>query len=82
MHPGERLVLQLGVDLVWTATSSDPAVISRVVNILTVRGSQGVYEAHAAGKATLAAIGDAACRQTTPPCMVPSRLFQIQVIVQ
>ncbi|HEX9116948.1 MAG TPA: hypothetical protein VGA61_12840 [Anaerolineae bacterium] len=82
MNPGERFSLQLGDDLEWSVTSSDPAVLSRVVNILAVRGSQGVYEAHQPGQATLSATGDAACRKAKPPCMVPSRAFSIRVTVQ
>jgi hypothetical protein len=53
-----------------------------VVNITVVRGAQGVYEAHQTGGTTLTATGDPVCRQSQPPCAIPSRLFEIQVTVQ
>jgi hypothetical protein len=59
----------------------DPAVVSRVVNVLTIRGSQGLYEARQPGRTTLNATGDPICRQAQPPCGAPSRLFRLQVVV-
>jgi hypothetical protein len=82
LHPGDRFLLALGEGYDWTVTIGDPAIVSRVPNILPVRGAQGVYEAHTAGQTTLTATGDPACRKAQPPCMMPSRQFQVQIIVQ
>jgi hypothetical protein len=82
LHAGERFLLKLGEGYNWTVTIADQSIISRVVNITVVRGAQGVYEAHQAGSTTLTATGDPVCRQSKPPCAMPSRLFQINVVVQ
>ena len=79
---GQRFLLALGNDLDWTVTVGDPAVVSRVVNIMVVRGAQGVYVANAPGETTLSATGDAPCRKATPPCAVSSRAFRIRIIVR
>jgi hypothetical protein len=79
---GEQFLLKLGEDYNWAVTIADPTVVSRVVNITVVRGAQGVYEAHQPGSTQLTATGDPVCRQSQPPCTAPSRLFQIQIIVQ
>ena len=81
LHPGDRFVLSLGEGYDWTVTSSDQNVVHRVINIMPVRGSQGVYEAGSAGTATLSAAGDPLCRQSQPPCMLPSIQFELKVIV-
>jgi photosystem II stability/assembly factor-like uncharacterized protein len=81
LRAGQRFLLDLGADYNWTVTVDDPAVVSRVVNVLTIRGSQGLYEAHQPGRTTLSATGDPICRQAQPPCGAPSRLFRLQVVV-
>ena len=57
-------------------------IVSRVIGITVVRGAQGVYVAHQPGSTQLTAAGDPVCRQSQPPCGAPSRLFQIQIVVQ
>ena len=79
---GERILLQLGEEYTWTVAPDDAGVISRVVNVTTIRGSQGLYEAHKPGKTTLRATGDPQCRTAQPPCAAPSRTFTIDVVVQ
>jgi len=81
MHVGERFLLSLGDGYDWRVTPADPTVISRVVNVLTIRGSQGLYEAHKPGQTELTATGDPTCRQARPPCAAPSRVFRVQVVV-
>jgi carboxyl-terminal processing protease len=82
LHVDEQFLLKLGEEYDWTVTVADQSIVSRVVNITVVRGAQGVYEAHKAGSTTLTATGDPVCRQSQPPCAMPSRLFQINVVVQ
>jgi hypothetical protein len=61
---------------------ANPSVVSRVVNILVVQGAQGVYEAKQPGQTTLSAVGEPPCRKSTPPCMAPSRIFRMTIVVQ
>jgi hypothetical protein len=87
MHVGERFLLNLGLGgelepYDWQAVPTDPSIVSRVPNVLTVRGSQGLYEAHKPGQTELTATGEAQCRQLQPPCAVPSRSFNVTVQVE
>lgn len=82
LTPGDRFLLELGDQYNWTVTVADPSVVSRVVNITVVKGAQGVYQALKAGNTMLTATGDPLCRQSTPPCELPSILFTLQIVVQ
>lgn len=79
---GESFLLQLGDEYIWDINLSDPTVISRVKNIAVIRGAQGVYETLKAGTVTLSASGDPLCRQATPPCGMPTVLYQVNIVVQ
>jgi hypothetical protein len=79
---GQRFLLDLGDQYNWQVNVADQSVVSRVVNITVIRGAQGVYEAHQAGQTTLEASGDPPCRLAQPPCMIPSIIFQVTVVVQ
>jgi hypothetical protein len=78
---GQSFLLKLGEDYDWQVTASDQNVVSRARNIAVVRGAQGVYDAHQAGTVTLTASGDPACRQSQPPCAMPSMLFTVTIVV-
>jgi hypothetical protein len=82
LRVGESFLLKLGEDYDWTPIVADQTIVSRAMNIAVIRGAQGVYDAHKAGKTTLTATGDPVCRQATPPCEQPSRTFTIQIVVQ
>ncbi len=82
MQVGQRFLLDLGETYTWTFSIDDPSILSRVPNILTIQGSQGLFEAYAAGTTRLHAAGDPACRQSTPACEMPSMAYQIQITVQ
>ncbi|VVB97406.1 Uncharacterised protein [uncultured archaeon] len=77
----ETFLLKLGEGYDWNISIDDQSVISREVNVLVVRGAQGIYRAHIPGNATLTAVGDPACRKAVPPCAAPSRLFRLYVVV-
>jgi hypothetical protein len=79
---GESFLLKLGEGYDWSVVSADPTIVSRVVNVMVVRGAQGLYRAHKIGATTLTATGDPACRHAQRPCEMPSREFHIQVVVQ
>lgn len=82
LHVGQRFLLELGEGYIWTVDIDHPLVVSRVVNVLTIRGSQGLYEALSPGYAALTAVGDLACRSAQPPCEAPSRVFELYITVQ
>jgi hypothetical protein len=81
LRVGDRFLLNLGDPYIWNVSVADPSIVSRVVNIAVIRGAQGVYEAHTAGETRLEAVGDLACRQSRPPCLAPSRLFRLTIVV-
>ncbi len=82
LHPGDRFVMMLGDAYNWEVTPADQNIVSRVVNITPLRGSQGVYEAHQVGQTTIEASGDPMCRGSQPPCMMPSIIFTLKVVVE
>lgn len=82
LQAGERFLLKLGEDYDWTVTVADQTIVSRVMNVMVVRGAQGLYEAQKPGTTTLTASGDPVCRQSQPPCAMPSRLFEITVVAK
>ena len=54
---GQRFLLNLGEEVDWTVDVADQTIVSRVVNIAVIRGTQGVYQAHKVGHTTLNAAG-------------------------
>ncbi len=81
LHVGDRFLLDLGEGFDWQVNVADPTIVSRVVNVLVIRGAQGIDEAKQPGTTTLTATGDPPCRKAQPPCGAPSRLFRIRVTV-
>lgn len=80
---GDRFLLNLGMDVYqWSLDIPDQTVLSRVKNVMTIKGSQGLFEALKPGTTTLTADGNPLCANETPACKMPSRLFKITVIVQ
>ena len=82
INTGDSFLLQLGENYNWDISISDPAVLSRIVNIAVIKGAQGVYSAHQPGTVTLTAVGDPLCRQSQPPCMMPSIQFKVTIVVK
>jgi hypothetical protein len=78
---GDTFLLDLGNNYDWQIVVDHPEIVSRVVNIIVVRGAQGVYKALASGSAQLTATGDPTCRQSKPPCAAPSLLFKLNIVV-
>jgi hypothetical protein len=77
----ERFLLKLGEGYDWNITIDDQTVLRRVVNVLVVRGAQGIYVANKPGRVALTAVGDPVCRKANPPCEAPSRIFKLYVVV-
>jgi hypothetical protein len=82
MHVGESFLLKLGTAYDWTVIPLDQDIIRREPNVLTVIGSQGLYQAHKVGRTQISATGDPPCRQSQPPCEMPSRGFLLDVVVE
>lgn len=81
LRVGETFLLYLGQDRNWTVSVDNTAVVTRVMSVVVIQGAQGIYEARAAGRAVLTATGDLPCRSVQPPCLAPSLLFRITVVV-
>ena len=81
LHVGQDFLLKLGETYNWDVQIDNQTVVSRVMNIMVVRGAQGIYDAHVPGNATLSAAGDPQCRSATPACAMPSILFQLHIRV-
>jgi len=80
---GQSFLLNLGMDIYdWNPSISNPDVLGRVMGVLTIKGSQGLFEGKMPGSATLQAEGNPLCASSTPPCMMPSMLFRVEVVVQ
>lgn len=79
---GERVLVELGVGLIWTVRVADQTVLVRVPGVALILGAQGLYTAARSGSTLVAGVGDAACRTAVPPCMVPSRAFSVTVVVR
>ncbi|MBF6604466.1 MAG: hypothetical protein IVW53_02660 [Chloroflexi bacterium] len=79
---GERVLVELGVGLVWNVRVADQTVLVRVPGVALILGAQGLYTAAKPGSTLVAGVGDAACRTAVPPCMVPSRAFSVTVVVR
>ena len=81
LHTGESFLLKLGEMYNWDIQMDNQTVASRAMNIMVVRGAQGVYDAHNPGQAILTGTGDPLCRSSVPACMMPSILFKLNVTV-
>jgi hypothetical protein len=83
MKAGDSFLLNLGTDMYdWTVSIDNENVLHLKMGVMVIQGAQGIYDALAPGTATLTATGDPLCRQTRPPCMMPSILFSVTVVVE
>ncbi len=82
LKPGDRFLLSLDAYYDWTVTVDDPTIVGRLTGVAGPTGSQGAFQALAAGQTTLSAMGDPPCRQVKPACGAPSRLFRVTVVVR
>jgi hypothetical protein len=78
---GQRFVLRLGEGYNWSLGLEGSGVVSKVKNLMMVRGAQGVFVAEQVGKTELNAAGEPVCRSSVPACGQPSILFKITIEV-
>ncbi len=82
LQVGQEFLLYLGMEnFIWTVTIENPDIVSRVMGVMPIRGAQGIFRANKPGQTALSAIGDPPCRQSVPPCMMPSLAFQVELVV-
>jgi len=81
LRVNETFLLKLGEGYDWNISIDDQTIFSRVMNVLVVRGAQGIYVAHRPGNATLTSVGSPECLKSQPPCTRPSILFKVFVVV-
>ncbi len=81
LRVGDRFLLKLGDDFIWSATVSDQSVVRRVPNILVVHGAQGVYEALREGETDLNATGTPNC-PPQQPCPQIAVAFHVHLVVK
>lgn len=82
LRVGERLLLNLGEGGAWAVEIADPRVLGPLADASIPEGTQGVFEAHAAGTTALTAVNAPACLQARPPCKLPIRTFEVTVVVK
>ncbi|MGH9825467.1 MAG: hypothetical protein ACREDR_19720 [Blastocatellia bacterium] len=82
---GDHLFVYLGTLYNWSFPPDQPYntnVIAPVPGVGTlIIGAQALLETVNPGQTTLTLDGDPICRNSTPPCEIPSIRFQITVIV-
>src|SRR5207245_3273202 len=69
LKKGQSFLLKLGDSHDWSVDISNQTVVSRVMNVMVIRGAQGLYQAHNIGTTTLASTGDTVCYKETPRCL-------------
>jgi hypothetical protein len=81
LHTDESFLLKLADMYNWNIKIDNQTVVSRAMNVMVVKGAQGVYDAHNSGQAVLTGVGDPRCLTSVPSCKMSSILFKINVTV-
>src|SRR5713226_2256398 len=81
LKKGESFLLKLGETHDWTVDIANQTVVSRVMNVMVVKGAQGLYQANNIGDTTLTAVGDPPCYKKIPRCLAPSIMFRLDINV-
>lgn len=74
---GEQFLLAIGGNFNWSVDLINQSMIVRVPTLIEIPGSQGIFEAVASGKATLAALGEPDCNK----CVEPPAHFAVTLII-
>ncbi|HEX5416437.1 MAG TPA: hypothetical protein VFZ25_12280 [Chloroflexota bacterium] len=82
LHKGEQFLLRLPEGYNWKVSIANPAIVSYATGFAAPGGASGLYVAKETGQTTFSATGDPICRSANPPCALPSRLFQVTIVVQ
>jgi hypothetical protein len=74
LHVGDRIWLNLDPGYDWSVSFGNPTVVGSAEYLY-------VY-ALSSGTSSVTALGNPKCANSTPPCLAPSIVFTITVIVQ
>lgn len=77
---GTQVVVALDGGQEWAVQVDDAGVLSVVADAALPAGTQAVYVAAQPGQTTITVINDPPCAHTYPRCLMPSLLFQVQII--
>lgn len=78
----QEFLVALDTTYEWNWSFSDPAAFDPVPVQLPLLGAQGVFRAGVPGEYTLTAKGDPLCSKVTPPCKLPSKFIEVQLVVK
>lgn len=80
---GDKFQVLLKADAYeWAVTDYDANLIPKLSNEPAPAGSQGIFQAVKSGRTQLGAVGELPCHKSTPPCLAPSLLFEVTVIIE
>ncbi len=82
MRVGERFLLNLGEGVAWVIEVANPLVLGPVTGAEVPDGAQKVFEALTAGTTGVAAVNEPACLKARPVCKLPTRTFEVTVVVK
>jgi hypothetical protein len=79
---GDTFVLKLGDEYIWQVEIGDERIVTRAPNSGVKSDARGPYLARAPGQTELQITRDPACSKASPPCAMPSILFQVTIAVR
>jgi hypothetical protein len=79
---GNTFVLKLGDGYIWQVEISDERIVTRAPNPGAKSDARGPYLARGPGQTELQITGDPACSKASPPCAMPSILYEVKISVR
>ncbi len=79
---GDTFVLKLGDGYIWQVEIGDERIVARAPNSEATSDARGPYLARAPGQTELQITGDPACSKASPPCAMPSILYEVKITVR
>ncbi len=75
---GDMLHVDLGTEYQWKVTVAKQGILEPVPTLVAM---PALFRAMAPGETTISAVGDLPCHRAQPPCLAPSRSFEVQIVV-
>lgn len=83
LRVGDRFEVLLKKEVYeWAVADLDANLITRLPNDPAGAGSQGIFQAVKAGRTQLEAVGELPCHKSVPPCLAPSLLFEVTLVIE
>lgn len=76
----DLLEVDLGTEYQWNTGVDDPRILAPLP-AMGARAMPAMYRAEGIGQTALRATGELPCHRARPPCLAPTRLFEVQVRV-